>query len=99
MRIHRRTDLTLDGLTRWLNPIVRGWMTYYGRFYRSEMAPLLQRLNTYLRRWAAELPPLPQVVERADRETTRSVRPVEVDPRVLNVDERSPVKGDFHAGI
>jgi hypothetical protein len=38
---------------RWLNPIVRGWMTYYGRFYRSQMAPLLQRVNTYLRRWAA----------------------------------------------
>ncbi|MGH9066527.1 MAG: group II intron reverse transcriptase/maturase [Acidimicrobiales bacterium] len=52
MRIHRRTDLTLDDLARWLNPIVRGWMTYYGRFYRSEMAPLLQRINSYLRRWA-----------------------------------------------
>jgi RNA-directed DNA polymerase len=52
MRIHRRTDLTLDDLAQWLNPIVRGWMTYYGRFYRSDMAPLLQRVNTYLRRWA-----------------------------------------------
>jgi RNA-directed DNA polymerase len=28
MRIHRRTDLTLDDLARWLNPIVRGWMNY-----------------------------------------------------------------------
>jgi RNA-directed DNA polymerase len=52
MRIHRRVNLTLDDLARWLNPIVRGWMTYYGRYYRSEMAPLLQRVNTYLRRWA-----------------------------------------------
>jgi hypothetical protein len=26
MRIHRRTDLTLDDLARWLNPIVGGWM-------------------------------------------------------------------------
>jgi len=52
MRIHRRTDLTLDDLTRWLNPIVGGWANYYGRFYRSEMAPLLQRVNSYLRRWA-----------------------------------------------
>ena len=31
MRIHRRTDLTLDDLARWLNPIVAGWMNYYGR--------------------------------------------------------------------
>ena len=34
LRIHRRTDLTLDGLARWLNPIIAGWIRYYGRFYR-----------------------------------------------------------------
>ena len=54
MRIHRRTNLTLDDLARWLNPIVAGWMNYYGRFYRSAMNPLLQRVNTYLRRWAGK---------------------------------------------
>ena len=52
MRIHRRTDLTVDDLAGWLNPIVAGWMQYYGRFYRSEMSRLLQRVSTYLRRWA-----------------------------------------------
>ncbi|MCA1709126.1 MAG: hypothetical protein LC808_39935, partial [Actinobacteria bacterium] len=25
LRIHRRTDLSLDDLARWLNPIVAGW--------------------------------------------------------------------------
>jgi RNA-directed DNA polymerase len=54
MRIHRCTTLTLDDLTRWLNPIVGGWMNYYGRFYRSEMYPLLQRVNAYVRRWAGK---------------------------------------------
>jgi RNA-directed DNA polymerase len=54
MRIHRRTTLTLDDLARWLNPIVAGWMGYYGRFYRSAMTPLLQRVNAYLRRWAGK---------------------------------------------
>jgi len=52
LRIHRRTDLTLDDLAKWLNPIVAGWMHYYGRFYRSAMYPLLQRVDYYLRRWA-----------------------------------------------
>jgi RNA-directed DNA polymerase len=28
-------------------------MNYYGRFYRSQLDPLLQRVNAYLRRWAA----------------------------------------------
>jgi hypothetical protein len=52
MRIHRRTDLSLDDLARWLNPIVAGCINYYGRFYRSALDPLLKRVNAYLRRWA-----------------------------------------------
>jgi RNA-directed DNA polymerase len=54
MRIHRRPNLTLEDLAQWVNPIVRGWMTYYGRFYRTEMVPLLRRVSTYLRRWAGK---------------------------------------------
>jgi RNA-directed DNA polymerase len=52
MRIDRRTDLSLDDLARWLNPIVVGWINYYGRFYRTALDPLLKRVNVYLRRWA-----------------------------------------------
>ena len=54
LRIHRRTNLSLDDLARWLNPIVAGWMNYYGRYYRTAMDPLLQRVNTYLMRWAGK---------------------------------------------
>ena len=52
LRIHRRTDLSLDGLARWLNPIIAGWIRYDGRFYRTALDPLLKRVNVYLRRWA-----------------------------------------------
>src|SRR5664279_1437674 len=51
-RLHRRPNDTLDDLARAINPIVRGWMVYWGRFYRTEMDPLLTRINTYLMRWA-----------------------------------------------
>jgi RNA-directed DNA polymerase len=54
LRIHRRTDLTLDDLARWLNPIVAGWMRYYGRYCRAQLFPLLRRVSTYLRRWAGK---------------------------------------------
>jgi RNA-directed DNA polymerase len=54
MRIHRRTNLSLNDLAQWLNPIVAGWMNYYGRYYRTAMDPLLQRINTYLMRWAGK---------------------------------------------
>jgi RNA-directed DNA polymerase len=48
-RIHLRTVTELQDLAEWINPIIRGWMTYYGRYYRTR---LLRRINTYLMRWA-----------------------------------------------
>jgi RNA-directed DNA polymerase len=50
-RLHRLTNSTLAELAAWINPIVRGWMQYYGRFYRSALYRLLERINTYLLRW------------------------------------------------
>jgi group II intron reverse transcriptase/maturase len=51
-RLHARTGSDLRQLAQDINPVVAGWMTYYGRFYRSALYPLLQRINTYLLRWA-----------------------------------------------
>jgi RNA-directed DNA polymerase len=51
-RLHRRPGDSLEDLAEAVNPIVRGWMAYWGRFYRTEMDPLLKRINTYLMRWA-----------------------------------------------
>jgi RNA-directed DNA polymerase len=51
-RLHLRTGQTLNHLANTINPIVRGWMQYYGAFRRSGLYPLLRRINTYLMRWA-----------------------------------------------
>jgi RNA-directed DNA polymerase len=51
-RLHLRTGQTLNHLANTINPIVRGWMQYYGAFRRSRLYQLLRRINTYLRRWA-----------------------------------------------
>jgi len=51
-RIHLHVSSDLADLARWMNPIVRGWIQYYGRFYRTALYPLLKRINTYLVRWA-----------------------------------------------
>ncbi|MDT3443837.1 group II intron reverse transcriptase/maturase [Pseudofrankia sp. BMG5.37] len=51
-RIHCRTGGTLDDLANMMNPIVRGWMNYWGRFNRYEMFSLLRRINAYLMKWA-----------------------------------------------
>jgi len=50
-RLDRKTGQTLNDLARWVNPIVRGWMQYYGRFNHSALYRLLQRINTYLVRF------------------------------------------------
>lgn len=50
-RLHLRTGHTFKDLARRINPIVAGWMTYYGAYYRSALSPLLQRINAYLMRW------------------------------------------------
>ena len=34
------------------NPIVRGWINYYGRFYKSRLYPVLGSINDGLVRWA-----------------------------------------------
>jgi RNA-directed DNA polymerase len=50
-RLHRLTGHTVGETARVINPVIRGWMQYYGRFYKSELYPLLCRINDYLVRW------------------------------------------------
>ena len=51
-RLHQRTESSLTQLAEAINSIVRGWVTYYGRFYRSRLYPSLRNINEYLVRWA-----------------------------------------------
>ena len=51
-RLHLWSGQTLADLAHEINPIVRGWINYYGRFYRTELILTLKRINDYLMRWA-----------------------------------------------
>ena len=44
--------LAITALARMFNPIIRGWLTYYGRYYPSGLYPTLQYLDRRLARWA-----------------------------------------------
>ncbi len=50
-RLHRRTGGDSADLRALVNPVLRGWINYYGRFYRSALDPLFYRVNTYLLWW------------------------------------------------
>jgi RNA-directed DNA polymerase len=53
-RLHLRSGMTLEQLAREINPVVRGWINYYGRFYPSELVSSLNRINDYLVRWLVQ---------------------------------------------
>ena len=52
MHLRRRMFLSLEEIARRLNPILRGWIQYYGRFYPTELrARLFSYLNEHLSAW------------------------------------------------
>ena len=52
LNYRNRTDLSLADIARLHNPILRGWLAYYGRFYRSAMYPVFRHFNNTLVVWA-----------------------------------------------
>ena len=44
--------LTLEELAKTFNPVLQGWINYYGQFYRSKLASILGQFDYALQRWA-----------------------------------------------
>jgi RNA-directed DNA polymerase len=51
LNVRNRTDLELNEIAKWFNPILRGWLNYYGAFRRSAMYPLWRHFNRTLVAW------------------------------------------------
>ena len=52
LNLHRHTSLTLLDLAKRLNPLVRGWVAYYGSFYPEPLQRFLIRIDLRLGCWA-----------------------------------------------
>jgi RNA-directed DNA polymerase len=50
--IHRKSDKELSDLSRMFNPIIRGWVAYFGRFYPSALHRVMEPFDRRLVRWA-----------------------------------------------
>ena len=50
--LNRRSWADLSSLAAGINPVTRGWINYYGVFYRSELRFLAWRINDHIVRWA-----------------------------------------------
>lgn len=51
-RLHLWSGASLESIGSEINPIVRGWINYYGKYYRSELRFSLQQIDNYLIRWS-----------------------------------------------
>ncbi|MDA8306092.1 MAG: hypothetical protein M0Z81_04605 [Deltaproteobacteria bacterium] len=50
--IRNRAHLGLTQIARMFNPVLRGWLNYYGRFHPTAMAPVLRHFDLTLIAWA-----------------------------------------------
>lgn len=51
LRIHRRTEMSIEEVAKMLNPKLRGWIYYYGKFRLVCLKHFLHRLNVRLLKW------------------------------------------------
>ena len=51
-KMHRRTAQSIQDLARMINPKLRGWFNYYGRFMPSAFRPIERYVGQSLVRWA-----------------------------------------------
>ena len=51
-KLHEKSDKSLEDLSRIYNRVIRGWVNYYGQYYKSALYPVFQCVNRRLVRWA-----------------------------------------------
>jgi len=49
---HLRSGTSLEDIAREFNPVIRGWMNYYGRYNKTELIPIGRHINGVLVKWA-----------------------------------------------
>jgi RNA-directed DNA polymerase len=50
--LRNRTQITLEDVANEINPLLRGWIEYYGRYCPSALYPVFRHVNRTLMAWA-----------------------------------------------
>lgn len=53
-KLTSRSGSSLTRLAEEINPVLKGWINYYGHFYKSELQEVLGYLNLVLKSWARQ---------------------------------------------
>jgi RNA-directed DNA polymerase len=51
-KLHLWSSSSLEDIAKRINPVVRGWLNYYGKYRRSALYPILRQIQNALVRWA-----------------------------------------------
>lgn len=52
LKFHKLVTLDISGIAKMLNPKLRGWINYYGKFRKSALGLFFHRINHRLLKWA-----------------------------------------------
>ena len=52
LEIHKKTGCKIDIIAEMLNPLIRGWMNYFGKYNPSAMKYTLQCIERRIVKWA-----------------------------------------------
>ena len=52
LNVRNRTELSLKDIAEQINPILQGWLNYYGKYTKTAMLPIARHLNGTLVAWA-----------------------------------------------
>jgi RNA-directed DNA polymerase len=50
--VRNRSDLSLKQVADWLNPMINGWINYYGKYNKSALKPVMRQINFTLIKWS-----------------------------------------------
>lgn len=53
-RLSSRSDKSIEDLSRMFGPVIRGWINYYGHFYKSALYPTMYNFNRKLVKWVTQ---------------------------------------------
>jgi RNA-directed DNA polymerase len=51
LKFRRRTELSLEEIAEYINPVLRGWFNYYGHFYKSAMINVVNYVDQHIIVW------------------------------------------------
>ena len=49
--VRSRSEMSIEEVAKWLNPMIDGWINYYGKFTLSAMKPVARHINHTLIKW------------------------------------------------